>query len=35
VRKSSYPYLAEYWFEHRSYLDDLNDKVTRLLAEEA
>jgi AAA domain (dynein-related subfamily) len=29
------PYLAEYWYEHRSYLDDLHDKVTRLLAEEA
>jgi hypothetical protein len=34
-RYELYPYLAEYWFEHRSYLDDLNDKVTRLLAEEA
>jgi len=34
-RYELYPYLAEYWFEHRSYLDDLNDKVSRLLAEEA
>jgi hypothetical protein len=34
-RYELYPYLAEYWFEHRNYLDDLNDKVTRLLAEEA
>ena len=30
-----YPYLAEYWFEHRSRLDDLEAQVLKLLAEEA
>ncbi|MGA4732043.1 MrcB family domain-containing protein [Micromonospora taraxaci] len=29
------PYLAEYWFEHRSYLDELDARVTKLLSEEA
>ncbi|NYH44768.1 hypothetical protein HNR22_004495 [Micromonospora jinlongensis] len=29
------PYLAEYWFEHRSYLDKLDAQVTKLLSEEA
>jgi hypothetical protein len=30
-----HPYLAEYWFEHRSQLDDLDREVGKLLAEEA
>ncbi|HEX5200507.1 McrB family protein [Paractinoplanes rhizophilus] len=29
------PYLTEYWFEHRSRLDDLTTSVTKMLAEEA
>ncbi|WP_259275880.1 MrcB family domain-containing protein [Micromonospora chalcea] len=29
------PYLTEYWFEHRSYLDELDARVTKLLSEEA
>jgi len=29
------PYLTEYWFEHRSRLNDLDASVTKLLSEEA
>ncbi|MFF5288774.1 McrB family protein [Paractinoplanes globisporus] len=34
-RYELYPYLSEYWFEHRSRLNDLDAKVTKMLSEEA
>lgn len=34
-RYDLYPYLAEYWFENRSQLVELNSDVSKLLAEEA
>ena len=29
------PYLTEYWFEHRSRLNDLDASVAKMLSEEA